>query len=331
MAGLREDGRTVARAAIVKGTAINMIIAGLLSLAFMGFAGLFSASVFDDVEARMNEWRDDAPLAAVNRNAGVEPVEVPADLLGLMQRGIDIGEMTDGAFDITWAALWDLWDFNADALSVPGDEEIARRVELIDYRKIVIDEAAGTVFLPEEGMLIGVGGIAKGYALQIAAEKLAEAGIADYLITAGGQVMGRGDNYGKPWRVGIRDPFAPGSGHCAHIELVDETISTSGDYERYVEIDGVRYHHILDPRTGRPARNGLRSVSVVSSDPTLADALSTALFVMGAERALALVESFNDVDAVLIDDEGGVHVSLGLADRLVIDRPLEIPAAGDQP
>lgn len=268
-------------------------------------------AVFHQVDARMSEWKETSPLAAVNRAAGVRPVAVPEDLRRVLRRAGEIGEATDGAFDVTWAALWGLWDFKAASPRLPPPAEVARRAALVDFRQLEIDDAAGTVYLPRAGMVLGLGGIAKGHALDRAAAVLAARGVDDYLIAAGGQVLARGDRGGRPWRVGIRDPRGGPDDLFARIEVRDASLSTSGDYESFFVVDGVRYHHILDPRTGWPAR-GLRSATVVSPDATLADALSTALMALGPERALAVAERLG-VEAVLVDDEGRVVVTAGMA------------------
>jgi thiamine biosynthesis lipoprotein len=240
----------------------------------------------------------------------------------VIRRGVEIGELTGGAFDVTWAALWGLWDFRAAEPRVPPADEVARRARLVDYRRVELDEAAGTVRLPEAGMAIGLGGIAKGYALERAAAALRARGLESFLLVSGGQVYAAGDRAGRgAWRVGIRDPRGGPEDLFARLELRDASASTSGDYESFFLADGVRYHHILDPRTGRPAR-GLRSATVVSGDPVLADALSTGIFVMGPEAGLALAERLPDVEAVLIDDDGRVLVTSGLEDEL---EPIHAP------
>jgi FAD:protein FMN transferase len=279
-------------------------------------------AVFREVDARMSEWKDSSPLAAVNRAAGIRPVAVPEDLRRVLNRARRIGEATDGAFDITWAALWGLWDFKAAEPRLPPAEEVARRAALVDFRQLEIDDDAGTVFLPHAGMTIGLGGIAKGHALDRAAALLAARSVDDYLIAAGGQVMARGDRGGRPWRVGIRDPRGGPDDAFARVEVRDASLSTSGDYESFFVVDGVRYHHILDPRTGWPAR-GLRSATVIAADATLADALSTALIALGAERGMAVAERLG-VEAVLIDAEGRVAVTAGLAGALEVLHPLAV-------
>jgi thiamine biosynthesis lipoprotein len=282
--------------------------------------------IFREVDERMSEWKPDSPLTAVNRAAGSQPVEVPDDLRQVIQRGIDIGELTGGAFDITWAALWGLWDFNAVEPRVPDDDELAARTRLVGYRRIKIDDEAGTVYLPRKGMVIGLGGIAKGHALDRSARALRERGIDSFLISAAGQMMLGGTRGDRLWRVGIRDPRGGLDDYFARLELTDTSVASSGDYERYFVVDGVRYHHILDPRTGRPAR-GLRGATVVCADATLADALSTTMMVLDTEGALELAERLDGVEAVLVDARGEVHVTSGLAGRLLDRRPPVNPAA----
>ena len=281
--------------------------------------------IFRDVEARMSEWKESSPLSAVNRAAGGEPVPVPEELRRVLRRALDIARLTDGAFDPTWAALWGLWDFRAAEPRVPDAEEIARRAALVDWTRVEIDDSAETVRLAEPGMVLGLGGIAKGWALDRAEEELRRRGFDSFLLTVGGQVMAGGLRHTdgghtggrRPWRVGIRDPRGSPDDFFARVPVTDASLSTSGDYESFFVVDGVRYHHILDPRTGRPAR-GLRSATVISPDATLADALSTALMVMGRERGMALVEELPEVEAVLVDGAGEVTVSRGLKDRVEI-------------
>jgi thiamine biosynthesis lipoprotein len=263
-------------------------------------------------------------------------VPVPEDLFALLRRGIEIGRLTDGAFDVTWAALWGLWDFRdfRDFRDweprVPAAEEIAERVALVDFRRIELDPGdesrPPTVRLPEEGMAIGLGGIAKGYALERSARVLRERGLRSFLLLAGGQVLAAGGRGGSPWRVGVRDPRGGPDDLFALLSLRDGSLSTSGDYERYFILDGVRYHHVLDPRTGRPSR-GVSSATVVTEDPVLADALSTALMLLGVERSLHLVEGLDGVEAALVDDRGELFVTPGLRSGLQV---LHAPG-GDRP
>ncbi len=269
------------------------------------------AEIFSGVEASANEWREGTPLSQVNAAAGGEAVAVPADVRALLARGLQLGQQTDGAFDVTWAALWGLWDFRAEHPVVPEATEIARRAALVDYHQVELDDAAGTVRLAQPGMKLGLGGIAKGWALDKAVAELRAAGLSSFHVVIGGQVYAAGLKGERPWHVGIRDPRGPRDDVFAALSVTDRSVSTSGDYERYFEVDGKRYHHILDPRTGWPA-TGLRSATVIADDATTADGLSTALMVLGKERALALVASMPGVDAVLVDDHGQVSQTSGV-------------------
>ena len=278
---------------------------------------------FQEVDAAMSEWREGSPLAAVNAGAGGPAVAIPAELVALLQAALELGQLTGGAFDVSWAALWGVWDFQADPPTLPAASEVARRAALVDFRRVELDAGAGTVRLPVPGMKIGLGGIAKGHALDVAAGRLRAAGITDFQLSAGGQVLAGGRRGAAAWVVGIRDPRGEASEAFARLPIdgpfADMSVSTSGDYERFFELDGVRYHHLLDPRRGTPAR-GLRSATVICADATRADALSTAVFVMGADAGLALVEHLDGVEAVTVDASGQVGVSAGLRDHLQLLR-----------
>ncbi|HVS02194.1 MAG TPA: FAD:protein FMN transferase, partial [Thermoanaerobaculia bacterium] len=275
--------------------------------------------LFRRLEGDLSEWRQGSPLAAVNAAAGGGAVPIPPDLLQLLGRGRALGELTGGAFDVTWAALWGLWDFRAASPVVPPPQAVARQAALVDYRRLELDPAAGTARLPLPGMKVGLGGIAKGYALDRAAELLDGRGLDSWLLVAGGQVLARGSRGGRPWTVGIRDPRGAADELLATVAVGDLSLSTSGDYESFFERDGVRYHHVLDPRTGWPAR-GVRSATVVAAEATLADALSTAMLALGPDEGLELARRAA-VEAVLVDAAGRVAVTPGLADRLRLLHP----------
>ncbi len=273
--------------------------------------------IFRETDLAMSEWKSDSPLTAVNQAAGLHPVEVPVELLAVVRQGIEIGELTDGAFDITWAALWGTWDFKAATPKLPSDELLRTKLALVNYRDVDINEELRTVYLPRPDMLIGLGGIAKGTALKRAVNTLRDQGFASFLISAGGQVAVHGTRHGRPWRIGIRDPRGDPDDYFARLNLDETSAATSGDYERFFILDGVRYHHILDPRTGMPTL-GLRSVTVICADAERADALSTAMMVLGMNKALALAARLDDVEVVLVDAGGEVFLSAGVADLLEI-------------
>ena len=261
--------------------------------------------VFHEVDQKLSEWKGNSPISKLNSQAGIGAVELPEFVFKSVEKAIQVAAMTDGAFDPTWASLWGLWDFNTQIL--PSKEEVQSSLHLVNWKNVELDSESNSVQLKHPGMLIGFGGIGKGIALEESKKFLVDAKIDDYMIIAGGQVLARGLNEGKPWRVGIQKPDEPFE-LIGVLQVTDTCVSTSGDYEKYFEKDGIRYHHIIDPRTGFPAK-GIRSVTVITPDATLADALSTALFVMGREKAMKLVNSMPEVEVIIVDESGEVFQS----------------------
>jgi thiamine biosynthesis lipoprotein len=263
---------------------------------------------FDEVarvEAVMSEWRPDSPISRVNAGAGQgQPVAAPEELVAIVARGIAIGRATDGAFDITWRGLGDLWRFDGEGQMPPATDAVAAALVRVGYERVRI--AVGGIELPDAGMALGLGGIAKGYGIDRAGAVLRQAGYRDFYVDGGGDVLASASDAERPWRVGIRDPRGGASELIGTVVLRDGAVVTSGDYERFVEVDGVRYHHIIDARTGWPAR-GCQSVTVVAPTAERADALATALFVMGPEAAERFVAETGDVEALVVDAEGTVH------------------------
>jgi len=261
--------------------------------------------VFHEVDKQLSEWKEDSPIAKLNAQAGIGAVKLPEFVFKSVKQAIHMASLTGGAFDPTWASLWSLWDF--DTHKLPSKEEVQSILHLVNWNHVELNSELRTVRLKQPGMLIGLGGIGKGIALEESRKILVDMKINDYLIVAGGQVLVKGLNLGKTWRVGIRKPDTPFE-LLGVLNVTDTCISTSGDYEKYFEKDGVRYHHIIDPRTGFPAM-GIRSVTVITPDAMLADALSTALFVMGREKAMELVNSMPEVEVVIVDETGKVFQS----------------------
>lgn len=257
-----------------------------------------------------NEWRPGSPLAQLNDRAGAD-VAVPPPLEALLRQAVGVAAVTDGAFDPTWAALAGLWDFREGR--IPSQAALAGRLPLVDYRRVRLGPGHARL---GPGQRVGLGAIAKGWALDRAADALLALGIKDALLLAGGQVLGLGTRDGAPWRVGLENPRpTPDAPLLGRLVLAGarESVSTSADTVRYFERDGVRYAHILDPRTGWPARL-TRSATVVARDAAAADALSTACYVLGPAACLARVASAPGVrGVVIVDDQGAVQVSPGLA------------------
>ena len=263
------------------------------------------------LESVMSEWLESSPVSEVNRAAGKKPVKVPQELFSVIAAALQVSEISGGAFDVTWASMRVLWDFRPGHERAPTLEEVRVKLGLVDYRDVALDAAASTVFLKRAGMAIGLGGIAKGYAVDKAMEAVIKTGVTDAIVKAGGdiRVQGRSEN-GLAWEVGIQDPRDP-SRLMAKLRLSNASISTSGDYERFFIKDGHLYHHIIDPKTGFPAR-GARSVTVIGPDTMTTDALSTAVFVLGPRKGMELVEKLPGVEAIIVDSDGAVTSSGGV-------------------
>ncbi len=273
---------------------------------------------FDRLDGLLSVWRDGSDVQRINQAAGRHAVPVEADTLAVLAEARQVGDWTNGKFDITFGALSDIWRFDQDQDDrVPTGEEIAARLGLVDYTAVRVDEADGTAYLSRPGMRIHLGGIGKGYAVDRAAAILRSRGIANFMIQAGGDLYVAGRRAGRPWRLGIADPRNPDGPPFGSLDLSDSTFSTSGDYERFFIKDGIRYHHLLDPDEGRPAR-GCRSVTIVTDRAVRADALSTGVFVLGPAAGLALVERLPGVEAVIVTEENDVLVSTGLQGRFVL-------------
>jgi thiamine biosynthesis lipoprotein len=281
---------------------------------------------FDRLEKLMSTWIPNSDIQRVNQAAGVAPVHVSAEVREVLKDARQVSEWTGGKFDVTFGALSGLWKFDHDQDNViPDMREVLRRLPLIDYRAIQIDDAAGTVFLARKGMSTHLGGIGKGYAIDRGVEILRRRGFRDFMIQNGGDIYVGGLKDTHPWRLGIQDPRGPANHVFAQLDLTDGTFSTSGDYERFFMKNGRRYHHILDPATGEPA-HGSRSVTIVANRGVIADGLSTGVFVMGPDAGMALIERLPDVEGVIVSDKNEVMISSGLRGKVrVLAAPTGAP------
>ena len=245
-------------------------------------------------------------------HAGGDWVDVSEDTAAVLTIAQEVYTLSDGAFDITVAPVSALWDFTSDTPALPDPEALSAALTLVDGSRLEVD---GTRARLPDGMSVDLGGVAKGYIADRIAEFLQEAGVEHALLNFGGNVRVLGDRPdGTPWTVGIQDPDGATGDLIAAITLDHGSAVTSGTYQRYFELDGVRYHHLLDPATGYPVRNGLDSVTILCDDGGLADALSTACFVLGETDGLALVESLDGVEAAFLRDDGTLTVSSGWTD-----------------
>ena len=269
------------------------------------------------LEEILSTWIPASDLSRVNAAAGREPVRVAPEAFLLIERSLEMAALTEGGFNIAVGPAVEAWSVTERA-HIPAADELAGLKPLVDLGQVRLDEQAGTVFLARPGMRIDVGGIGKGFAADRAAASMQEAGATAGVVALSGDIKTFGRMpAGERFRFGIQHPRKEGA-ILASLELENEAISTAGDYERYFERDGVRYHHILDPRTLQPARQ-CRSVTVIATEGTVADGLDTGIFVMGPDRGMALVERLPDVEAVIVDDAGKVLVSSGLKSRLRIE------------
>lgn len=260
------------------------------------------------VEDLMTDWRP-SPLMTMNAAAGKGPVEVPKELAVLIARGLELGKQTGGAFDITYAGAGQLWDYKSKPPKLPDEAAIKAALALVDYQRVTVDLEKSTVNLPA-GMRIGLGGIAKGYGVDRAMAVLLEHKIEHGMVGAGGDLKLLGLKHGELWKVAVRHPRDPAR-VLALLPVSNTCVMTSGDYERFFEHEGKRYHHILDPRTGYPATGGM-SATVIAQDAAYADSLATALCVLGPEEGIKLVESLPRVEALVVSLDGQVHYSSGL-------------------
>lgn len=271
-------------------------------------------AVMDDmhrIDQAMSPHKPRSELSRINRDAAKEPVPISDEMLSLVARSIEFSQLSDGAFDITYAGVGHLYDYRHGIK--PTDQAIDRARVAVGYRNLMLDRRAGTIRFAREGVRIDLGGFAKGHAVDRGVAILARHGIGHAIVSAGGDSRILGDRRGRPWTIAVRDPRRPGE-VVAVLPLENAAISTSGDYERFFERDGVRCHHVIDPATGKsPSR--VHSVTIVADDGLTTEALSKSVFVLGVEKGLRLVESQPGVDAVVVDACGALHYSSGwLAD-----------------
>jgi len=272
---------------------------------------------FDEIERlekKFSRFEPDSVVSRINQNAGQSPVQVDSEVFGLIEKSVAFCNASNGAFEITILPVLSLWKYNDADPRPPGSQEIQEKLNLVDCQKIVLKKDQNLVFLPDPGMAIDLGGIAKGYAADKAAQKLRQNGVSAGIVNAGGNLTVFGGT-GKGIAIGVRDPRQRGK-VLAKIYITDGAISTSGDYERFFIYNGVRYSHIIDPRTGYPAR-GVESVTVFAENGADADAWSTALFVLGSDQGLKILAGKPGLQALFIDESGKKIMSPGLSQRLV--------------
>lgn len=260
------------------------------------------------VNRLMSPYIEQSQLSKINKYAHEGPVEIDQDLFELIEKSQEVSRLTNGAFDITYASVGSLYDYRKEIK--PTEEEIAAAKLLVDYKNIVLDKVNFSIAFLKQGVKIDLGGIAKGFAVDQSIQHLQALGIKHALVSAGGDTRLLGDRRGRAWLVGIRDPENTEE-VIVMLPLQDEALSTSGDYERFFIKDGKKYHHIIHPTTGSSAGE-VRSASILASDSTTTDALSTSIFVMGPNKGLDLLNQLDGVEGVIVDKKGKLYYSHGL-------------------
>ena len=277
-------------------------------------AQLAIQNAFDEIqrmEKLMSTHIPTSEISQINQSAGLRTVSVSPEVLEVIRRALYWAEQTDGALDISIGPVHELWDFSGDHPALPDKNTLAQELLKVDYRKIQIENQ--TVFLMDKGMRLHLGAIAKGYAVDQAINILQDSNIRHALINAGGDLKTLGKRPDQTaWKIGLQHPRRPES-ILASFSLTEKAVATSGDYQKYFDHEGIRYHHILNPKTGYPV-TGVMSATVVAKTVMDADSLSTALFVMGAKKGLAFIDSLKDAEGLIMNQDKSPHLSQGMAD-----------------
>jgi len=263
-----------------------------------------------EIEDHMSLHTNSSEIALVNANAGKESVKVSPDTFAVIEKALEIARLSGGAFDPTIAPLVQAWDIGGENARRPPDEEIASLLPLVDYTKVHLNREKREVYLPTEGMALDLGGITKGYAADEVKQILLDHGVEQAIVNLGGNVLTLGRKPdGSLWKIGIQDPDEGRGAYVMIVELDDTSLVTSGPYERFLELDGKTYHHILDTKTGFPVESDFTSVSIITQSSFLADALSTSVYALGYEKGLDLINSLEGVSAVFFTNDKEVILS----------------------
>ncbi len=261
------------------------------------------------IESVLTTFSETSQTNQINRNAGIDPVRVDKEVFDLIVRANKISDLTQGAFDISYGSIDKrFWNFDQNMTSLP-DRDIAKNgVRLINYQNIILDNKNQTVYLKEKGMRIGFGGIGKGYAADRAKEVLLQMGVENGIVNAAGDLTAWGSQpNGQPWTIGIADPNAARYAF-SHLEISNMSVATSGNYEKFVLIDGKKYSHTIDPKTGMPV-SGIKSVTIIAPKAELADAMATPVMIMGTKVGLNMINQVKGLACIIIDDENHLHAS----------------------
>jgi len=261
------------------------------------------------IEKLLTTFSDDSETNLINRYAGIEPVRVSTEMFNIIERSIRISSVTQGAFDITYGSIdKSLWNFDQNMKALPSPKKAKEMVRLINYKNILLDKEKQTVFLREKGMRIGFGGIGKGYAAEMAKEVMKKRSVESGIVNASGDLTTWGKQPdGSAWTVGIIHPDQKGQ-PFSYMSISDKAVATSGNYEKYVTINGKKYSHTIDPRTGLPV-SGIKSVTIISPNAEICDALATPVMIMGIKTGLDLINHLKQVECVIIDESNKIYTS----------------------
>jgi len=309
---LKKEKESVTYTRTLMGTAVQLTLMDGQAARF-DEAAEAAFSEISRLEQIFSSYRNDSDVARINAAAGKALVDIRPETVEVMKKALFVAALTDGAFNPAVGALGKVWGPSGERGEVPPEAEIKKLLPYVDFRGITLEEHDKKAGLKKEGMAINLGGVAKGYIVEKATVALKKAGVTRAIIHAGGDMAVFQKDTETPFTIGIQHPREKRL--LAEAFVYNGAIATSGDYERFFIKDGVRYHHILDPRTGFPAR-GAQGVTLIAKDPTVADALSTAVFVMGPEKGMALIEGLEGVEGVIVGEDGSVRVSSGFEGKI---------------
>lgn len=251
----------------------------------------------------------------INESAGIEPVKVDPDTYTLIKKGVEYSKLSNGLFDITVGPIVKLWNIGLPEAKVPTQEEINSKLPLVGYNDLELNDTEKTIFLKRKGMMIDLGGIAKGYTADVISNILSNNNVKSAIIDLGGNIYAHGEKVnGESWKIGIQNPFSDRGGTVGTITVKNKSVVTSGIYERYIEQDGVKYHHILSPSTGYPYDNEIAGITIVSNESADGDALSTSVFAMGVDEGIKFVNTLSDIDAIFVTKDNKIYITDGIRD-----------------
>ncbi|MBU3185975.1 FAD:protein FMN transferase [Clostridium estertheticum] len=272
-----------------------------------------------EIDNKMSVFKNDSEISKINTNAGNKPQIVSNDTYYVIQKAIKYCTLSEGAFDITIRPIVSLWGIGKEGQQVPSSNEIKEKLKIVNYKDIVLDKDDRSIFLKNKKQEIDVGGIAKGYAADEVKNVMIKNGIKSALINLGGNILTLGTKIdGTPWSVGIQDPFKTRGEFALTISVINKSVVTSGNYERYFEVEGKRFHHIINPSTGYPSESDIVGATIISDNSIDGDGLSTGVYIMGVQKAIKLIEEIEGVDAILITKSKEIYVTSGMEKKFTI-------------